>query len=192
VEPGLGRARETSVGLRNRRQERREDRRGGGSRTFRMRQKLVAIGDDYWIEDDQGERVYKVNGKAMRIRDTMILEDPDGRELLKIQEKKLRVRDTMEIEDDGGHTVATVKKALITPLRERFDVKVENGEDLEVKGNIVDHEYKIERDGDKIAEVSKKWFRIADTYGVEVAPDQDPVLILAVTAVVDSMTHPGD
>jgi uncharacterized protein YxjI len=157
-----------------------------------MRQKLVSIGDDYWIEDDAGQRVYKINGKAMRIRDTLILEDPDGHELFKIQEKKLHIRDTMEIEDDGGHTVATVKKALITPLRERFDVKVENDEDLEVKGNIVDHEYKIERGGDKVAEVSKKWFRVADTYGVEVAQDQDPALILAVTAVVDTMTHPSD
>jgi uncharacterized protein YxjI len=177
------------MGLRNRRQDRRDDRRGEGQRTFRMRQKLVSIGDDYWIEDDEGQRVYKINGKAMRIRDTLILEDPDGHELFKIQEKKLHIRDTMEIEDDSGDTVATVKKALITPLRERFDVKVEGGEDLEVKGNIVDHEYKIERGGDKVAEVSKKWFRIADTYGVEVAQDQDPALILAVAAVVDTMTH---
>ena len=155
-----------------------------------MRQKLVSIGDDYWVEDDEGQRVYKINGKAMRVRDTLIFEDPDGHELFKIQEKKLRIRDTMEIEDGDGHSVATVKKALITPLRERFEVEVEDGEDLEVKGNIVDHEYKIERGGDKVAEVSKKWFRIADTYGVEVAQDQDPALILAVTAVVDTMTHP--
>jgi len=156
-----------------------------------MRQKLVSFGDDYWIEDDQGERVYKINGKALRVRETLIFEDPDGHELFKIQEKKLHIRDTMKIEDGGGDTVATVKKALITPLRERFEVNVEHGEDLEVKGNIVDHEYKIERGGDKVAEVSKKWFRVADTYGVEVAPNQDPALILAVTAVVDSMADPG-
>ncbi len=177
------------MGLRDRRQDRREERRGGGARTFRMRQKLVSIGDDFWIEDDQGHRAFKVNGKAMRIRDTLIFEDPQGQELFKIQEKKLHVRDTMEIEDANGHTVATVKKALITPLRERFAVSVENGDDLEVKGNIVDHEYKIERDGDQVAEVSKQWFRVADTYGVEVAQTEDPALILAITAVVDNMTH---
>src|SRR5262245_60794195 len=162
---------------------------GPGTRTYRMRQKLVAIGDDYWIEDGQGERVYKVNGKALRIRDTLILEDPDGHELYKIQEKKLHIRDTMEIEDSGGRTVAKVKKALITPLRERFEVEVENGEDMEVKGNVVDHEYKIERGGDKVAEVSKKWFRVADTYGVDIEQGVDPALILAVTVVVDNMTH---
>jgi uncharacterized protein YxjI len=177
------------MGLRGRREERRGERRAVN--TYRMRQKLVSIGDDYWIEDHQGERAFKVNGKALRMRDTMIFEDPNGRELFKIQEKMLHIRDTMEIEDGDGHKVATVKKALITPLRERFEVKVEHGDDLEVKGNIVDHEYKIERDGYKIAEVSKKWFRIADTYGVEVEQGQDPALILAVTAVVDSMTHPA-
>ena len=171
--------------------DRRHDRRGGGQRTFRMRQKMVSIGDDYWVEDDHGDRVYKVNGKAMRLRDTMILEDPQGHEIYKIQAKVLHIRDTMKIEDADGHTVATVKKALISPLRERFEVDVEDGDDLEVKGNIVDHEYEVKRGHDKVAEVSKKWFRVADTYGVEIADQEDPALILAVTAVVDNMTHPS-
>jgi uncharacterized protein YxjI len=154
-----------------------------------MRQKLVSIGDDSWIEDQQGRRVFKVNGKAMRIRDTLIFEDASGNELLKLQERKLRVRDTMEIEDASGRTVATVKKAMISPLRERFTVDVAQGQDMEVQGNIVDHEYRISQGGDDIAEVSKRWFRIADTYGVEVVEGQDDVLILAIAAVIDSMTH---
>lgn len=179
------------MGLRDRRQERREERRAGGGTTYRMRQKLVSIGDDYWIEDAQGDRAFKVNGKALRVRETLMFEDADGRELLKIQERKLRVRDTMEIEDAAGHTVATVKKALITPLRERFDVHVEGGADLDVQGNIVDHEYRINQGHTKVAEVSKKWFRVADTYGVEVAEGQNPVLMLAIAAVLDSMAHRG-
>jgi uncharacterized protein YxjI len=167
--------------------ERREERRSAVH--YRMREKLVAIGDDYWIEDDSGERVFKVNGKALRIRDTLIFEDPSGHELLKIQQRMLHVRDTMEIENAHGDKVATVKKALITPLRERFEVKVSDGADLEIHGNIVDHEYRIERGRDKVAEVSKKWFRIADTYGVEIEPDQDAALILAITAAVDQMSR---
>ena len=83
-----------------------------------------------------------------------------------------------------------VKKALITPLRERWIIKVEDGQDLDVHGNIVDHEYTIERDGTKVAEVSKRWFRVRDTYGVEVSPGENDVLILATTAVIDSMAHP--
>jgi uncharacterized protein YxjI len=159
----------------------------GGSK-YRMREKVFAVGDDFWVENDDGERQFKVNGKALRIRDTLVLEDVSGAELYSIQEKKLHVRDTMDIER-GGNTVATVKKALITPLRERFSIEVEDGEDMEAKGNVVDHEYEIERDGDKVAEVSKRWFRVRDTYGIEVVPGQDDALILAVAVCVDQMTH---
>jgi uncharacterized protein YxjI len=176
--------------FRERRQERREERRGdGGAVHYRMRERLVSIGDDFWIEDDLGRRAYKVDGKALRVRETLNFDDANGNTLLRIQERKLRIRDTMEIEDPDGHTVATAKKALVSPLRDRISVEVADGPDLEVKGNIVDHEYTIEADGSKVAEVSKRWFRVADTYGVEIAPGQNDVLVLAVTAVIDSMTH---
>jgi uncharacterized protein YxjI len=155
---------------------------------YRMREKLLSIGDDFWIENGAGERVFKVNGKALRVRDTLRFEDTDGHELLRIQERKLRVRDTMAIEHDGD-TVATVRKALITPLRERFKVELAAGGGYEVKGNIVDHEYHFERDGNDVAEVSKRWFRVRDTYGVEIAPGQDDLLVLAATVAIDQMTH---
>ena len=155
---------------------------------YRMREKMFSIGDDYWIETDSGERAFKVDGKALRIRDTLALETPAGDEVFTIQEKKLSIRDKMEIER-GGTTVATVKKALVSPLRDRFSIEVEGGEDMEAKGNIVDHEYKIERGGDKVAEVSKRWFRVRDTYGIEIAPGQEDALILAVTVCIDQMTH---
>jgi uncharacterized protein YxjI len=124
--------------------------------------------------------------RTERRDDTLIIEDLDGRALYKIQEKKVRVRDTMEIEDDSG-TVATVKKAMITPLRDRLSVNVRGGPDLDVQGNIVDHEYTIERGHEKVAEVSKRWFRVRDTYGIEVAPGQDPSLVIAITVCIDQM-----
>ena len=172
--------------MRDRREERREER-----VQYRMRQRIVSIGDDYWIENDQGERVFKVDGKALRLRDTLVLEDAHGHELAKIQEKMFRIKDAMEIEDAEGHRIAMVKKALISPLRERCKVEVEDGPDLDVQGNLVDHEYTFSHGRDSVASVSKKWFRVADTYGVEIAPDQDPVLILAATVALDTMAHDG-
>ena len=139
----------------------------GGTR-YQMREKLFSIGDDFWIETGDGERAFKVDGKALRVRETFVLEGPSGEELYKIQQKKLRVRDTMKIERDG-ETVATIKKALITPLRDRFEIEVEGAGELSAKGNVVDHEFEIERDGDKVAEISKRWFRVRDTYGIEIA-----------------------
>lgn len=172
------------MGLLRRREERRED----SGVQYQMREKIFSIGDDFWIENNRGERVFKVDGKALRARETMIIEDETGAELCKIQEKMLRVRETMEIERHRD-TLATVKKARIAPLRERYSVDVRHGDDLEVQGNIVDHEYTIERGREKIAEVSKRWFRVRDTYGVEVAPGQDDALILAITACLERMSE---
>jgi uncharacterized protein YxjI len=165
------------------REEQRED-----AVRYKMQEKIFSIGDDYWIENERGERVFKVDGKALRVRDTMIIEDRNRVELCKIQEKKLHIHETMEIERDH-HTLAMVKKALIAPLRQRYSVEVRDGDDLEVHGNIVDHEYRIERDGKKIAEVSKRWFRVRDSYGIEIAPGQDDALILAVTACLERMSR---
>jgi uncharacterized protein YxjI len=153
-----------------------------------MREQMFAIGDDYWIETDGGRRAFKVDGKALRIRRTLVLETPEGAEVYTIQKKLLSIRDTMEI-GHGGKTMATVTKALIAPLRERFSIDVEGGEDMEARGNIVDHEYVLERGGEKIAEVSKYWFRMRDTYGIEIAAAQDAALILALTVCIDQMSH---
>ena len=163
-------------------------RRGGSEGTrYTMREKMFAIGDDFWIETEAG-RAVKVDGKALRLRKTLVLQGPSGGELFTIREKMLTVRDKMEIERDGK-TVATIKKALISPFRERFSIEVEGGEDMEAKGNIVDHEYEIKRGGDTVAAISKRWFRVRDTYGVEVAPDQNDALILACTVCIDQMSH---
>lgn len=161
-----------------------------GGTQYQMREKMFAIGDDFWVETGSGERAFKVNGKALRIRDTLVLESPAGEELYTIQEKKLHIRDTMEVER-GGKTVATIKKALVSPLRDRYSIEVEGDKDLEAKGNIVDHEFKIERDGEKVAEVSKRWFRVRDTYGIEVAPGQDDALIVALAVCIDKMGRVG-
>ena len=172
-----------------RRQERREERRGGGNNRYQMREKLVSIGDDFWIENEHGQKAFKVDGKALRIRDTLNFDDAQGHTIYKIQERKLRIKDSMEVEDANGHKVAMVKKALISPVRDRFTVKIKNGPDLDVKGNILDHEYSIGEGRNKVAEVSKKWFRLRDTYGVEIEPGQDDIVILAVTVCIDQMAH---
>ena len=159
---------------------------GPAMQRFQMREKLMSIGDDYWIEDESGRKAYKVDGKAARVRDTFVLRDASGNDVAKIQERVVSVRDKMEIERAGGNV--TVKKALVG-IRDRFSISVDGGPDLSAHGNVVDHEYEIERDGATIATVSKKWFRVRETYGVEIAPGEDPALILAITVCMDELSR---
>lgn len=176
------------MGRRQDRQDRRTERRGGVVPIrYRMREKLLTIGDDSIIEDGDGNKAFYVDGKALRVRQTLIFKDMNGNELCKIQERMLRVKDTMEIEGPAGERLAMVKKALITPLRDRWVVKIGDGPDLSVQGNILDHEYTISAGNTKVAEVSRRWFRIRDTYGVEIQPGQNDIIMLAVTVAIDMM-----
>src|SRR3954466_10860183 len=95
---------------------------GPDNARFQMREKLLSIGDDFWIEDDRGERAYKVDGKAFRLRQTFVLDDGSGNEVARIQERKLSIRDKIAIQR-GGDTAATVHKALVG-LRDRFAIAV--------------------------------------------------------------------
>jgi uncharacterized protein YxjI len=159
------------------------------SNRYQLREDLISIGDDFWIEDEDGQRVFRVDGKVLRISKTYEFLDMAGRLLCRIKERLLTIKDTMEIEDAEGKEMAVVRKALISPLRDRWTVKVRNGPDLDVQGNILDHEYAIRQGRRNIAQVSKKWFRLTDTYGVEIDEGQNDILILAIAVAMDTMVH---
>ena len=164
--------------------------RGGGApaNAYQMQQRMFSIGDDFWIENGTGQRMFKVDGKALRVRETLELQGPDGRALYTIREKLVSVREVMTIEGPAGQ-VAKVSKALVSPLRERYQIELASGGQWTAQGNITDHQYEIEGPAGRIAEVSKRWFAIRDTYGIEVAPGQDDALVLAVAIVIDQMAH---
>ena len=155
--------------------------------SFLIRKKLIALGDDFWVENDAGERVFHVDGKVMRLRDTYVIETADGEELLRIKERRLKLRKTFTIERDGEE-LATVAKALVTPLRDRFSIEVAGGGTLEAKGDLLDHEFTIDWEGGaRMAEVSKRWFSMRDAYGVTVGPTQDAVLAIAIAVCIDAI-----
>src|SRR5260370_18768948 len=96
---------------------------GAGGGRYLMRQRLLAFGNDYYIENAMGQRVYFVDGKAFRLREHLAFKDMHGNELAAIQERGLPIKDTYSIYRHG-QVLATVKKALIAPFRHRFDFPV--------------------------------------------------------------------
>ncbi len=154
---------------------------------FVMREKMLSIGDDFWIEGSSGEKLFKVDGKALRVRKTFILKDASGNEVAHIQDRVLHVRGTMKIER-GDEELATVHKALVG-IRDRFEIDIKDGENLKAKGNILDHEYKIKRDDRVIAAVTKKWVRVRETYGIEISQGEDIAMLLAIAVAIDELAR---
>jgi uncharacterized protein YxjI len=151
---------------------------------YEVRERLFAVGEDYWIEDEQGHKAFLVDGKAMRLRDTFELKGPDGRVLIDIHEKMFALRDTMVIER-GDEALAKIRRKRLSLLRNHYRVELIDGTELDVSGKILDREFVVEYDGEMLAHISRRWLRVRDTYGVDVIrEDADPALIIAVAVCV--------
>ncbi|MFF3390864.1 LURP-one-related/scramblase family protein [Streptomyces sp. NPDC002669] len=151
---------------------------------FLVRERLFAVGDDYWIEDTDGRKVFLVDGKAMRVRDTFELKDASGRVLVRSRQKLLSLRDTMVVERDGEQ-LAEIRRKRLSLLRNHYRVTLVDGTVLDVSGRILDREFAIEYDGELLAQISRRWLTVRDTYGIDIVrEDADAALLLTVAICV--------
>jgi uncharacterized protein YxjI len=149
---------------------------------------MFSIGSDFWVTDEQGGQVFLVDGKAMSLRETLELKDLSGAVVATVHKKLLAMRDTMQVER-GGQVVATVTKAMFSPLRHRSEIELADGSRWEASGNLVGLEYTIDGGDRTVAQVSRSWFQLRDSYGVEVGPGEDDALIIAVAVCLDRIHH---
>jgi uncharacterized protein YxjI len=152
---------------------------------YLVRERLFDIKDDFWVTDESGNGVFRVNSRFLSLHHTLVLEDAGGRNLASVKHKLLTFTDAMEIEHDGA-VFATVHRAVFSPLHHKAHIDLHHdGRRLEAVGNIIDKDFEIREGHDVLARVSRKWFRIRDTYGVEVAPGQNDAFMIAVAVCLD-------
>lgn len=154
-----------------------------------VREKMFAIGDDYWIEDENGGRAFYVDGKVLRVRETLELQDPAGTVVAVIRKKLISIRDTMTVERDGD-VLVTVKKKRLHLLHEVYRAELASGEELEVRGDLIGKEFDIEYEGERLARVSRKWFTLRDAYAIDVErEDADAAMLIAIAVCVDRLVE---
>ncbi|GAA3625337.1 LURP-one-related/scramblase family protein [Kineosporia mesophila] len=151
---------------------------------YLIKERFFDIGDDFDITDEDGRPVLHVDGKVLSLRGRLVIEDPSGQEVASVHRQLISLRETYTI-TVGDQKAAEVKKKFFTPFGDRFTIDVPGPDDLTMKGNLLDHEYSVERGGREVANVSKRWFRIRDTYAVRVAEGEDHLLILASVLALD-------
>ena len=147
-----------------------------------IREKFFGFGQDSDITDEHGRPVLRVDGKVLR--DRLQLRDLDGRTVAGVRRKVVALRPTYEIEIDGREA-ATVRKKLFTPFVDRYTVDIPGPDDLELVGDLFDHDFTVRRGGDVVATVSKAYLTLRDTYAVDVATGEDDLLILAAVLALD-------
>jgi uncharacterized protein YxjI len=151
---------------------------------YLIRERFFRLGEDSDITDEEGRPVWQVDGKVLTLHDRLVLRDPDGREVAQVHRKLVALRPTYEV-SVGGREVAEVRKHLFTPFGDRFTIDLPGPDDLEMAGDLLDHEFTIRRGELTVATISKRWFSMRDTYAVDVAAGQDDLLILACVLALD-------
>jgi uncharacterized protein YxjI len=149
-----------------------------------IREKLFRLGEDSDIFDESGRLVLHVDGKVMSLHDRLVLRDPQGREVAQVSRKLVSLRPTYQI-SIGGEPAAQVRKRFFTPFVDRFTIDIPGPDDLEMSGDLFDHEFTIRRGGQIVATVSKQWLSMRDTYAVQVAAGENDLLVLASVLALD-------
>ena len=169
---------------------------------YMVRQRMFSIGDDFWITDERGDRAFLVDGsasldpaaappKALSIHQTLEIKDSSGAVAASVHKKLMALRDSMEIERDG-RVIATVRQEMFSPLHHRSSIDLADGRTLEAVGNLTGREFDIRDGGHTLARVSRAWFTMRDTYGVDVADGEDTAMLLAVAVCLDRIHHEED
>jgi uncharacterized protein YxjI len=151
---------------------------------YLIRERFFRLGEDSEVIDEHGRPVLQVDGKVLSLRNRLVLRDPEGGEVAQVQRKLVAMRPTYQI-SIAGREAAEVRKRLFTPFGDRFTIDVPGPDDLEMTGDLLDHEFTIRRGGQTVATVSKRWFSMRDTYAVDVAAGQDDLLLLASVLALD-------
>jgi uncharacterized protein YxjI len=149
-----------------------------------IRERLFRVGEDSDITDEAGQPVFRVDGKVLSLSNRLILLDTAGREVGQVHRKLVALRPAYEITIDGKD-VAEVRKHLFSGFGERFTIDVRGAGDMEIDGDIFGHEFTIERNGQVVATISKRWLTVTSSYAVDIAPGEDDVLILASVLALD-------
>ena len=150
-----------------------------------MQERLALIAADRWVADDQGERVFQVDEMAMAKLNAFILRDLHGVEVAKLRHADLEKEHATDIMREGRR-LATVRRAR-AGLRHHYVIEAADDGSLEVHGQVGRYEYEIQRDGDVVAVVSKKWFSAHDAYGVEVIVGEDEAMMVAAAVAIEAM-----
>ena len=151
---------------------------------YLMKQKFFSLGGAFHIKNDHSQDVFSVEGAPLSFGHQLTFRDMSGNELAFIRQKLLSWGPTYEIFRDG-QLFAIVKKELFSFFKHVFMVDVPGPDDLTAEGDFWDLEFTFSRGDRTVANVSRQWFSLTDTYGVDIGDDEDDVLILASAIVID-------
>lgn len=143
-------------------------------------QKLLSIREKFFVKDEMGNDLYEVTGSLFEIPKSFSIRNRSGVELAKVWKKPISFLPKFFLEI-GGTQVAVIQKEF-TFFKSRYHIE---GQGIEIHGNLWDMNFEIFKNGHLSGRVDKEWFKIRDTYAIEIADERDELLTLGIVLAID-------
>ncbi len=162
---------------------------------YQLKQKFLSITEKFEIKNAQDQIVYVVDGKFFTIGKQFKLSNNCGEVVAEIKQKVFAFRPTFDLSFQNGES-ARIIKTFLPIFRSRFVVNLDcqgkRAREITVSGNFMSHEYQFIEHQQVIASVSKQWFSLSDTYGLEVLDETLAEVMLSLIIVIDAIHHGRD
>lgn len=154
---------------------------------YTMKQKLLSFRDSFKIFDEDDQLAFIAKGGFFSIRKGLTLMLPDETQVARIKQKLIAWKPTFYITLATGEC-CKIKKCFWPLFTSRFVLTTPKAQ-VTIEGDLLSHEYQFSVDGEEIAYVSKRWFSLGDSYGIEIKYEGDIPLMLAAAATIDLVNH---
>ncbi|MBV8195968.1 MAG: LURP-one-related family protein [Candidatus Dormibacteraeota bacterium] len=151
---------------------------------YTIREKFFRVGEDNDINDESGAPVYRVDGKALSLRNLMLVSDMQGNEVARVHRKLVSMLPRYEIDLAGVGTAVLHRKFSV--LHQTWSLTVPGQDDMQLSGNLLQHDFTVQRGPAVVATVSRAWVSLTATYGVDVAPGENDLLVLCVVLALEA------
>jgi uncharacterized protein YxjI len=151
---------------------------------YLVRRKLSSI-EGYLVYDATDAQVYHFKGHLAFPGARWSMLDASGSEVAALARPAMHLHPTFTVTRPGRSEV-TIRKASFAPIMETWRLEGSEDGDIDMHGDVLNHEFTFERDGRAVGTTTRRWISLTDAYAVQ-ANGMDPVLAIAAAVGVDSV-----
>ena len=154
--------------------------------TLQIKNKMFSIRGNSTVKDENGVDKFVVKGSLFSLRKKKRLYDMDGNLLYTVKNKHIRwFMNSCYVYDAEGNKVARIKQKF--KLFKKEFTLTGYADEIEIKGDFIQHCLEIYKNGEKIGEAGKKFISLVDSFRLDCYNDADAPLLVALIIAVDNI-----
>lgn len=154
--------------------------------TLVIKNKMFSVRGNSTVKNEEGEDVFIVKGALISPRKKKKICDLEGNMLYYVKNKLIRFfMNSCYVYDAEGHKIARIKQKF--KLFKKEYVLSGYADEIEIKGDFIQHCLEVFKNGEKIGEVGKKFVSMVDSFRLDCYNDADAPLLVALVVAIDNI-----